>query len=90
EWKHSGKTVNLQLLFEKEVENIAFEFFGDKLEKQSDGRLLLKAEMPDGQWLYGFILSFGTGVEVIGPPYLRQVIADISKKIYKKYSSEEP
>jgi len=90
EWKYSGRTVNLQLLFEKEVENIAFEFFGDNLEKQSDGKLLLKAEMPDGYWLYGFILSFGTGVEVISPPYLRQVIADLSKQIYKKYTSEEP
>jgi len=90
EWKYSGKTVSLQLLFEKEVENIAFEFFGDNLERQKDGKLLLKTEMPDGYWLYGFILSFGTGVEVISPPYLRQVIADLSKKIYKKYSCEEP
>jgi len=90
EWEYSGKTVSLQLLFEKEVENIAFEYFGDKLERQSDGKLLLKTEMPDGHWLYGFILSFGTEVEVIKPPYLRQVIADLSKKIYKKYTSEEP
>jgi len=90
DWKQSGRTVSLQLLFEKEVENVAFELFGDNLEKQSDGRLLLKTEMPDGYWLYGFILSFGTGVEVVSPPYLRQVIADLSKMIYKKYSSEEP
>ncbi|MGI6124552.1 MAG: helix-turn-helix transcriptional regulator, partial [Acetivibrionales bacterium] len=90
EWKYSGKTVNLQLLFDKEIENIAFEYFGDSLEKQNDGKLLLKTVMPEGYWLYGFILSFGTGVEVIDPPHIRMAIADISKKIYKKYSSEEP
>lgn len=90
EWKYSGKTVNLQLLFDKEIENIAFEYFGDSLEKQNDGKLLLKTVMPEGYWLYGFILSFGTGVEVIDPPHIRMAIADISKKIYKKYSSEGP
>ena len=90
EWKYTGKTVTLQLLFDGEIENIAFEYFGDSLEKQNDGKLLLKTVMPEGYWLYGFILSFGTGVEVIDPPHIRMAIADISKKIYKKYSSEGP
>ncbi|NLE25074.1 MAG: YafY family transcriptional regulator [Clostridiaceae bacterium] len=90
DWKYSGKTVNLQLLFDAEMANIAFEFFGENLEKQNDGKLLLKTEMPEGYWLYGFILSFGTGVEVIHPPHVRDALANISKNIYKKYSSEEP
>lgn len=72
------------------MENIAFEFFGESLEKQNDGKLLFKTEMPEGYWLYGFILSFGTGVEVIDPPHIREALANISKNIYKKYSSEEP
>ena len=90
EWKNSGETVALQLLFDAEMENIAFEFFGESLEKQNDGKLLFKTEMPEGYWLYGFILSFGTGVEVIEPPHIREALANISKNIYKKYSSEEP
>lgn len=90
EWKYTGKTVTLQLLFDAEIENIAFELFGDSLKKQNDGKLLLKTEMPEGYWLYGFILSFGTGVEVIHPPHVRDALADISKNIYKKYSSKEP
>lgn len=90
DWKFSGKTVNLQLLFDKEVENVVFDLFGERLEKQKDGKLLLKTEMPEGHWLYGFILSFGTAVEVIDPPHIREVLADISKNIYIKYSSEEP
>ena len=90
EWKYSGKTVTLKLLFDAEMENIAFDFFGDSLEKQNDGKLLLKMEIPEGNWLCGFVLSFGTGVEVIDPPYIRKELADISKNLYKKYSCEEP
>ena len=62
------------------------EWFGEELEKQEDGRLLAKVILPEGNWLYGFILSFGMGVEVMNPPYIRKILADISKKIYEKYS----
>lgn len=88
EWKDVGEQISLYLLFDKEMENVALDLFGDSLERQADGRLLLKIEMPEGYWLYGFILSFGAGVEVISPPHIRKILAETSLSIYKKYSSD--
>ncbi|MEG0167165.1 MAG: hypothetical protein RR709_04760 [Ruthenibacterium sp.] len=34
--------------------------------------------------MIGYLLSFGAYVEVIGPAYLREVLSDEAKKIYKK------
>ncbi len=90
EWKDMGSQISLQLLFDEEMENVALDLFGNSLEKMDDGKLLLKMEVPEGYWLYGFILSFGIGVEVISPPHIRKILADIARNIYEKYSSSEP
>ncbi len=87
EWKDMGSQISLQLLFDEEMENVALDLFGNSLEKMDDGKLLLKMEVPEGYWLYGFILSFGIGVEVISPPHIRKILADIARNIYEKYSS---
>lgn len=86
QWKTPENTISLELVFEKELESIVEEWFGGELEKQEDGRLLAKMQIPENNWLYGFILSFGMGVEVINPPHIRKILADISKGIYEKYS----
>lgn len=86
EWKRADKTVSLQLIFEKEMESIVAEWFGESIEKQEDGRIMVFASLPENNWLYGFILSFGMGVEVISPPHIRKVLAEISKGLYEKYS----
>jgi predicted DNA-binding transcriptional regulator YafY len=88
QWKTSGNMILLELMFEKEMENIVLDWFGEDVERQEDGRLLVKTLIPENNWLYGFILSFGVGIEVMSPPHIRKIIAEISKEIYKKYSSE--
>jgi predicted DNA-binding transcriptional regulator YafY len=75
-------------VFEKELESIVTDWFGDSIEKLEDGRLLANVVLPENNWLYGFILSFGTGVEVIEPLHIRKLLAEISRQIYEKYSME--
>lgn len=56
--------------------------------KHEDGRIMVKIILPENNWLYGFLLSFGTGVEVASPPHIRTVLAEIAQEICKKYSTE--
>ncbi len=51
---------------------------------QENGDLLVSAKMPEDTWLVGYLLSFGTQVEVIEPLYLKNVIAEQAKQIYEK------
>jgi predicted DNA-binding transcriptional regulator YafY len=87
-WKTSKNMVSLELVFIKELESIVIDWFGEAVEKQEDGKLLVKVLLPENNWLYGFVLSFGMGVEVINPPHIRKKLAEISKGIYEKYSSD--
>lgn len=60
------------------------EFETDEIAVQADGTFLVSAEMPEDAWLIGYLLSFGTQVEVIEPVYLRKTLAEEGRKIYEK------
>lgn len=85
--KKTEKKVELELIFEKELESIVDEWFGGDTEKNEDGRIMVKIILPENNWLYGFLLSFGTGVEVVSPLHIRNILAEIAQGIYRKYSN---
>ena len=55
---------------------------------QPDGALVVETVLPEDQWLYGYLLSFGTGVEVLSPALLRRRLAALGREIYFAHSSE--
>lgn len=85
-WQTAGDPIALELSFAKEMKAIVAEWFGEDGVDDEDGRLLVKTTLPENNWLYGFILSFGSGIEVVNPPHIRSIIASIAREIYEKYS----
>ncbi len=63
------------------------EFDITEISKQENGDLAVSAEMPENEWLIGYLLSFGAQVDIIEPAYLKDIVAEQAKKIYKKYKS---
>lgn len=73
------------LLFSKEIAyRIYDEFDETQLEHQQNGDILACAEMPVDAWLTGYLLSFGTQVEIIEPAYLKEALAAQAQAIYEK------
>ena len=62
------------------------EFDRTQVGKKENGDLIVSAEMPEDEWLIGYLLSFGTQVEIIEPAYLTDAVAEQAKKIYEKYT----
>lgn len=60
------------------------EFDNTQINQQKNGDLVVSANMPEDDWLIGYLLSFGTEIEIIEPAYLKNVIAQKAKKIYEK------
>ncbi len=87
EWHRSGDAIALDLLFVKELEGIVTEWFGENIEKTDDGSIMVRTVLPENNWLYGFLLSFGTGLEVINPHRIRAILAELAFNIHQKYSS---
>ena len=50
-----------------------------------DGTYTLEFDFPEDDWVYGYILSFGTYAEVLSPPHIREIIRKKSEAIAKYY-----
>lgn len=75
----------VRLRFPKEMAYRVYdEFDGNQIERQENGDLIASARMPEGAWLIGFLLSFGTQVEIVSPAYLKEEIARLAKEIMEK------
>lgn len=75
----------ITLRFPKEMSYRVYdEFDRTQIQRQNNGDLIASARMPEDTWLIGFLLSFGTQVEVIEPLYLKNLIAEQAKQIYEK------
>lgn len=55
---------------------------------QPDGSLIVETVFPEDQWLYGYLLSFGAGVEVLSPNTLRNRLAALGRGIYFAHALE--
>ena len=56
--------------------------------RREDGSLLVDAVFPEDQWLYGYLLSFGAGVEVLAPDALRRRLAVLGQEIFRAHSEK--
>ena len=63
------------------------EFDKTQVSKKENGDLIVSAEMPEDEWLTGYLLSFGTQVDIIEPVHLKDIVAEQAKGIYEKYKS---
>lgn len=61
------------------------EFSRKQIEKAEDGSLTVRITFPVDQWLYGYLLSFGDGMEVLSPDFVREELARRACGIAKIY-----
>ncbi len=61
------------------------EFDKTQVSRKENGDLIVSAEMPEDEWVIGYLLSFGAQVDIIEPAYLGNIVAEQAKKIYEKY-----
>lgn len=61
------------------------EFTPEAITKDKEGNYIVTVKFPEGEWVYGYILSFGNQVEVLSPESIRQRIRALGESIEKIY-----
>ncbi|HOP73706.1 MAG TPA: YafY family protein [Bacillota bacterium] len=85
EWNTPQNTVELLLRFDQSMEPLVVEWFGiDNVTLVKDD-CLVKVTYPEGDWIIGHILSFGSKVEVLEPEWIREEIRKRAGDILKIY-----
>lgn len=86
EW-NSGPMVKLTLKFAPRLRAQVEDFFDEeKISFTPDGDIIVNTEFPDMEWTYHHILSYGDGVEVLEPEYIREIILEKTRSIGKIYA----
>lgn len=59
-----------------------------ELQPDGNGGYRVTVHYPEDSWLYGFLLSFGTGVEVLEPEFIRRKLGILAEGIVQKYITQ--
>lgn len=78
--------ISLTLQFSPEVAYRVYdEFEPEEIKRNDDGSFTVEVSYPETDWVYGYILSFGSTVTVISPRRVAEIIKSRSEKIFQKY-----
>lgn len=78
--------ISLTLQFSPEAAYRVYdEFEPEEITPNSDGSFTVEVSYPETDWVYGYILSFGSTVTVISPRKAAEIIKSRSEKIFQKY-----
>ncbi len=81
-------SIQVRLRFSKEAAYRAYDEFDEhQIIRLENGDLIACAKVPPGEWLIGYLLSFGTQIEVLEPAFLRDMLARQAKDIWEKYTN---
>ena len=79
-----GEMAEVALRLPKEMAFRVYDEY-ERFEPQDDGGFLVRANLPRGEGLFQYVLSFGEFCEVLEPPEVRREIAGRLKKMLARY-----
>lgn len=80
------ETVELVLQFAEAVKiHVIDQFDETAIQRQQDGTLLVRAALPNGPWLIGMLLRFGTNVLVLEPASIAAEVRRTALEIAARY-----
>ncbi|BDF70010.1 transcriptional regulator [Oscillospiraceae bacterium] len=84
---YSGESVRLALRLGPEQAHRVLDEMGEGWTREADGSFLVRLDFPQGGWLWGWLLSFGEGLEVLEPEWVRAGLRDRLRGALKRYET---
>jgi predicted DNA-binding transcriptional regulator YafY len=85
----SMSLIDLTFKFKKSaLYRVYDDFDSDIIKINPDGSGEVNLSLPVDEWIYGYLLSFGDGIEVLKPASLREVLKDKADKISAAYKEK--
>jgi predicted DNA-binding transcriptional regulator YafY len=73
------------LLHPRQAHRVYDEFDPRQITRQADGFFRVQAALPNAEWLYHYLLTFGADLEVLAPPGVRAELSTIAEAVLAKY-----
>lgn len=80
------KMITLVLIIDGNMAYRVFdEFCTEDIESNIDGSFTIRTTIPESDWIYGYVMSYGEYAEVLEPKHIRDVIVSKYERGLKKY-----
>ncbi len=80
------KLVTIKLRFRThDLYRLHDDYDENRIIRNPDGTCDVTVTLPEDEWVYGYVLSFGPDIEVLGPPHIREIIRERLKNSLKYY-----
>ena len=79
------RVVEMELSFSRKNAYRIFDSFDESMITVLEDRIIVKAAMPEDEWLYGFLMSFGDGLTVLSPVSLKEELVRRYKAALKHF-----
>ena len=84
---YSDSFIKLVMTFDSQVAYRVYdEFKSDDIYINVDGTFRVNISLPEDEWLYGFLLSFGNSVRVLEPDSVKENLLNRARQIINFYS----
>lgn len=87
-WENEPEPVSVVLRFPEEAASRVYDVFDDRAVTECGGELTVRAVIPDNEWLYGFLMSFGDKVTVLSPLSLKRAVEKRLKSALQHYEEK--
>ena len=82
--EHQQMKNRIILRFHKEIAyRVCDEFDINQIQIEENGDIVVTTDMPEDEWLIGYLLSFGTQVEIIEPDHLKKNYEEKVRELYE-------
>ena len=84
--ENNPKEVTLTLKIDKNMSYRVFDEFDEVcIDKTEDGNFIVTVTFPENEWVYGYLMSFGSSLEVIEPEHIKSILVKKLQKTIEKY-----
>ena len=86
EWYQPQNVVDLVISFDTAITTLVEESFGVAYVDHGQDKIYIS--IPEDEWLYGFLLSFGNRIKVLEPPHIRDILQKRAHEIAQLYNQD--
>jgi len=84
----TARVIEMELSFTKKAAHRIYDVFDESMITEAEGRLIVKAAMPEDEWLYGFLMSFGDRLTILRPVYLQDELIKRYKAALQHFTND--
>lgn len=78
--------IHLELEIDKSLTYRVYDEFDEScISILPNGNYLIDTNLPENEWLYGYLLSFGDKLRIMSPSHIKNIVIDKMKKSIENY-----